>query len=158
LSNIRLFIRELCYSRYSYHTLDGNNLSNYKEYNKESSLLYKNDDSDNDTSSASASSGNNANDSSSNNVNANANVSSSDNSSNNTSSSDNSIVRGSDNLYFSNNTVDRALSEDEINRLRLSRRETSARRRLNSIRRGTGRPRGELTRLRREERIASNLR
>jgi hypothetical protein len=62
---------------------------------------------------------------------------------------------------LSNEPVDRFLSEEEANRLRESRREASGRIRREGVNRSrttTGLRRGEITRLRREELLASQLR
>jgi hypothetical protein len=134
LSYIRLFFRDLFSSMYSYQTLGGNNLPNYKECNKESSLLYMNGSSDN----------NSTNNTTNNNA----------NSSNNTSSNS-----GFNNSFLVNDPIYRFLSDDDINRLRENRSQARSRRVSEGIRRGSaGRARGLLARLRREENIASNLR
>lgn len=73
------------------------------------------------------------------------------------SSNNNSNVNSSSS---SKEPIDRFLSEEEVNRLRESREEASRRRRREGLNkaRASGRGRGEITRLRREEKLASDLR
>lgn len=77
---------------------------------------------------------------------------------NNASSSGSTRGTVNNNVLLSNQPVDRSLSGEDVNRLSESRRDASRRRRREALERGTGRGRGEITRLRREEKLASDLR
>jgi hypothetical protein len=82
--------------------------------------------------------------------------------------SGNPVVRSPQNSFVSNEPIDKFLSEDDVNRLKESKKEASKRRRCSGIRRGIAveeagenarvLARGEITRIRREEKLASDQR